>query len=97
MKKVAYYSPLPPPNNRLHEDVYRFKDHDVVVVESNLPCTVDAFLDAKYENKWSVEVVPLRMTHDIMNTISRAVGRDCQNDDAAIAEYVVANYEQLVC
>jgi len=37
------------------------------------------------------------MTHNVMNTISRAAGRDCRNDDAAIAEYVVANYEQLVC
>ena len=97
MKKVAYYSPLPPPNNTLHEDIHQFKDHDVVVVESNIPYTVDAFLNAKYENNWPVEVVPLRMTHDIMDTISRAAGRDCRNDDTAIAEYVVANYEQLVC
>lgn len=94
MKKVGFYSPSL--SGDISEDMAYYVDHDILIIEVNLSGGVEIFEREKLERGYKFQIVPFRMTKDIMDKINFELGERRKNDNIEIAEYIENHYEEFI-
>ena len=96
MLKIAFLSPDTRTASDFSTLLKPYANHDVLIIENNFGGFVETARLCKTRHQWRVEIVELKMTNMLMSRINEHYKRDCRTDDAAIADYVVANYPSIL-